>query len=199
MMDLSKGAGRSNIEAGDQEDHYIKMMDPEDFTLREGLRMIFNNSVWQVFGFLFHPCYMLVNAKILGQMEDQVCAVGSDGIEVCEAIGPKVHLAAFGLGSSTIGLLLLANGDCFSDGLTNLIPQAYGAQQYQLCGAYLNRMLILLTCIFVPFLIPLQFVEHLFLFMGLGKQVASLASMYVRVVSPGVFGQFYCTAMNCFA
>jgi Na+-driven multidrug efflux pump len=69
--------------------------------------------------------------------------------------------ASFGLASSTLSIILQATGLCFVLALSNIIPQAYGAKNYKLCGAYLNRMIIVNTLIFVPFLIPLQFIEPL--------------------------------------
>ena len=41
----------------------------DNFTLCEGLTMIFKQSLWPIIGMLFHPTYMLVNAKILGSID----------------------------------------------------------------------------------------------------------------------------------
>jgi len=65
------------------------------------------------------------------------------------------HLASFGLGSSMMGILLLASGICFVMGLGNVLPQAYGSGNYRLVGTYQNRMIIMTIGIFAPLLIPL--------------------------------------------
>ena len=104
---------------------------------------------------IFHPTYLLVNARLLGQIE---C---SDDTEE-ECISSKTYVAAFGMGSSTIGILLLAPGICFCFGLSNVVPQAFGANNFKLCGAYLNRTLITSAMIFVPLLVPLMFIENFF-------------------------------------
>ena len=75
-----------------------------------------------------------------------------------------------------MGIVLLAVGVTFCIGLTNIIPQAYGAKKYELCGAYLNRMIILSSAIFIPWLIPLQWIENLFLKMGLHEHVSCMAA-----------------------
>ena len=50
---------------GGKSDSYISA-DNDDFTIFEGLQMIFKYSFWPIIGMLFHPTYMLVNAIILG-------------------------------------------------------------------------------------------------------------------------------------
>ena len=40
----------------------------ENFTFFEGILMIMRYSIWPIVAMIFHPTYMLVNAKILGQI-----------------------------------------------------------------------------------------------------------------------------------
>lgn len=77
-------------------------------------------------------------------------------------IDPKEHLAALGVGSATVSILLMASGCCYTMGLQNVVPQAFGSGEFEIIGIYLNRMIILTLCIFAPLLIPLQFIENLF-------------------------------------
>ena len=82
--------------------------------------MIARNSLSPIIGSLFHPTYMLVNAIILGKIEvDPVkCeAAGNDEYHP-DCIGADVYLSAFGLGSSTMSIILLASGICFTIGLS---------------------------------------------------------------------------------
>ena len=69
--------------------------------------------------------------------------------------GPKDYLAAFGMGSATVSIIIFASAWSYSAGLQNVIPQAYGAKKYEAIGIYINRMLVLSALIFVPLLIPL--------------------------------------------
>ena len=54
-----------------------------------------------------------------------------------------------------MSIILLAPSMCFTLGLSNLIPQAFGSKNYKLCGIYANRMIIVVSVIFIPFLIPM--------------------------------------------
>lgn len=60
-----------------------------------------------------------------------------------------------------LAITILATSTTYADGLSNLIPHAYGSNRVELVYAYLNRMLILVTLIFTPILIPIQFTESL--------------------------------------
>ena len=56
-------------------------------------------------------------------------------------------------------------------------------------------MLIVVTVIFVPFLIPLQYIYYFFKLIGQPEQVSEEAAVYVRLVSPGIIAYFW---MNCY-
>ena len=100
---------------------------------------------------------MIVNTIILGNMkvEGPLCHKDLDPNNNQGCSGPKEHLAAYGLGQSLIALALLSTGTTYANGLSNLIPQAYGAGNKELVCAYRNRMIILVSMIFLPLLIPL--------------------------------------------
>lgn len=72
----------------------------------------------------------MVNAIILGKikMDQEKCKIA--GGEPChpDCISSKDYVAAFGIGSATMSIILLATGLCFTLGLQNVIPQAYGAK-----------------------------------------------------------------------
>jgi Na+-driven multidrug efflux pump len=89
------------------------MDDVQDFTTCEGLKKIMRQSVWPIIGSLFHPTYLLVNAIVLGRI---TCNPGE------ECIKAETYLAAFGLGSSLMSIVLLASGICFVLGLNNILP-----------------------------------------------------------------------------
>jgi multidrug resistance protein, MATE family len=51
--------------------------------------------------------------------------------------------------------------------LSTLVSQAYGKQEYQMCGVYLNRGRVACLGLFIVTLIPLQFAHLFFSFIGL--------------------------------
>ena len=71
---------------------------------------------------------MLVNAIILGQIkvDQQKCDAAGNDIYSSDCINATTFVAAFGLGSATMSIFMLAPGLCFTIGLSQLIPQAYG-------------------------------------------------------------------------
>lgn len=48
--------------------------------------------------------------------------------------------------------------------------------------------------IFVPFLFPILFIEHLFLFMGQNEHISQIAGLYCRMVAPGMI--FYAVGLS---
>jgi Na+-driven multidrug efflux pump len=58
----------------------------------------------------------------------------------------------------------MTSGVTFCMGLQSVMPQVYAAGKYKLVGAYLNRMLIIVTCIFGPIIFLMQFIEPFFLY-----------------------------------
>jgi len=99
---------------------------PDYFTMSEGFMMIMKNSIFPIIGMLFHPSYMMVNAKVLGQVINNgpPCTGKNviDGVLQYECLTAEVYLASFGIGSSTMSIAILATGSCFILGLTNICP-----------------------------------------------------------------------------
>ena len=89
----------------------------------EGLRMILWQSLSPIFGSLFHPSYMMVNVKLLGQIKEPLKAdcteQEKDDLVECMT-GTKLQ-AAFGMGSATVAIFLLASSLCFVLGLNTVI------------------------------------------------------------------------------
>ena len=134
----------------------------EKLSTAQGLGIIAQQAIWPVIGALFHPAYMIINAVLLGKLKPDTAVCTDQNFLTFECATGKQYLAAFGLGQAVCSLVVFSTGTTYSAVLTNLIPQAYGSQEYEVIGVYLNRMLILASCIFVPLLLPLQFVQVLF-------------------------------------
>mmetsp|Transcript_4761 Transcript_4761/g.8150 ORF Transcript_4761/g.8150 Transcript_4761/m.8150 type:complete len:89 (+) Transcript_4761:217-483(+) len=88
--------------------------------------MIMNQSFFPIIGSIFHPAYMMINAVILGNLEPNVACFDesqtfkADFPDKCYDV--KINQAAFGIGSSTMSILLLAPNMCYCLSLSNLIP-----------------------------------------------------------------------------
>ena len=91
--------------------------------------MIFQRTMWPILGSIFHPTYMMVNAKILGQMtiDTEKCAgmpaIPRDVLSpTFDCVTAQTYLASFGMGSATMSIILLAPIMCFTMALNTLIP-----------------------------------------------------------------------------
>ena len=84
---------------------------------------------------------------------------------ICGRISDTV-LAGFGLGSLTLGIMLISIGACFSMGVMTLISQAYGAGDLRMCRVYLYRQYFLNTPFYLIACIPLLFVRHIYAVIG---------------------------------
>eukprot|EP00347_Sterkiella_histriomuscorum_P010943 403374339 len=132
------------------------------------MKRIFNLAIYPIIGMVFHPAYHICNSIILGHSDDTKL------------------LASLGLGGITISIFLLSIGISFCGSLDTLISQAYGQQDFRLCGIYLNRQLYLTTMIFIPLSIPLWFCEYGFIYLGQDPYVSEQAAIYVKICMPGI-------------
>ena len=121
--------GGADTEAAN-DDKFTK--DNEDgFTTWEGIKMIQKQSIWPILGMIFHPLYMLTNAVLLAGVKVDYAACGRESAEETlnstrrvhwSCIGGKTLVAAFGVGSSFLGIFFLSSGICYTLGLNNIIP-----------------------------------------------------------------------------
>jgi len=156
----------------------------DNFTYWDGLVSVFSLSLPIICSNLFHPSYMMVNAIVLGkiQVDKTKCPDPTDRSN-WECLDAQDYVAAFGIASSSIGILILSTGFCYANGLMNIIPAAFSSGHYELCGAYLNRMLILSMGIFIPVILLMQFIYYPFLAITGDEKIATLATSYVRIMS----------------
>jgi Na+-driven multidrug efflux pump len=59
-------------------------------------------------------------------------------------------MAGIGLGNMTINLFAIAFIDSMNQVIEVLVSQAFGNNNKELCGVYLNRGRFMLTCLFIP-------------------------------------------------
>ena len=80
----------------------------KELKVKSALIEIFKLAIWPIIGMMFHPLYMMVNAMLLGHLQD------------------KVQLAALGLGGLTVGITLQSITVTFNGSLDTLVAQAHG-------------------------------------------------------------------------
>lgn len=98
-------------------------------------------------GMLFHPIYTIVNAASCGRIGD-------------------TELAGFGLGSLTLGIMLISIGTCFSMTVATLIAISSGAKDKRMCRVYMNRQYYLNSLIYPVVVIPLIFIRQIYTLIG---------------------------------
>lgn len=98
-------------------------------------------------GMLFHPIYTIVNAASCGRIGD-------------------TELAGFGLGSLTLGIMLISIGTCFSMTVSTLIAISSGAKDKRMCRVYMNRQYYLNSLIYPVVVIPLYFIRQIYTLIG---------------------------------
>eukprot|EP00347_Sterkiella_histriomuscorum_P022093 403331703 len=150
----------------------------ENLDLCHVMGKIFRLAIFPIIGMIFHPAYSIFNSIALGRNEDGRL------------------LASLGLGSLTVGIMLLSIGSCFNGSLDTLVSQTFGQKDLRLCMIYLNRQMYLAAMVFVPLAVLVYFCEYGFLAIGQDPFVAKQASIYVQIVIPGVF---FATYGSCYS
>lgn len=118
---------------------------------------------------LFHPIYSVVNAAKVGRFDDEE------------------YLAALGLGSLTTGIMLISICSCFAMVLQSFVAPAFGDDKLDLAKRYLFRQLVLNVIVYAVCLIPLIWIQDIYIAMGQPADRAALAAQYVWYVAPGIF------------
>ena len=91
-------------------------------------------------------------------------------------LGDPNYLAAVGLGNCCTMIFLITMYFGLNAAQDALTSQAFGNQNYQLCGEYLNRGMIINTVFFIPLaIVPALFTEQIFILVGQDKVVSQLA------------------------
>ena len=97
-------------------------------------------------------------------------------------------LAAVGLCGVCCNMMVLSIMIGLNGAQETLTSQAFGAQNYHLCGLYLNRGRLILTVFFIPCaLVTMIFGEVIFRAMGQDAEVSRLAAIQIRYSMPAVF------------
>ena len=80
--------------------------------------------------------------------------------------GDASMVAGVGLGSVTLNIMCLSMLYGMNGAIETLVAQAFGMKDLTLCGQYLNRGRVILTLVFIPFMILLLFTEKILIGIG---------------------------------
>lgn len=117
-------------------------------TFGESVKTVLQLTASPIFGSFFHPVYLIVNASVLGHANQPAL------------------LAGIGLGSLTLGIMVISIGSCFAMGSSTFISQAYGAKDFKMCVVYRNRQMFLNTVLFCVLAIPQIFIRQIYSLIG---------------------------------
>lgn len=102
-----------------------------------------------------------------------------------------IQLGAVGLGNSLMGFFMWPwiYGCCSA--METLIAHAYGRKDLRECGLWLHRTCFFGTILFIPITIVMLFTDPMLVALGMEKDVAHYAFLYVCVWIPGSLFHFY--------
>ena len=121
---------------------------PPDLSVGKTICEVSKYAVWPVFGMMFHPMYSVVNAAVVGRMDD------------------TKYLAALGLGSLTIGICLISICTCFALVTATFVAPAHGVGDFKLARMYLHRQYLLNCLVYLVAVIPVFFMIPIYKAIG---------------------------------
>jgi len=107
-------------------------------------------------------------------------------------------MGAIGLGSTMASFIANSPLTAFASGLDSLIPQSFGKKDYQMCGIYLNRGLVMLGILGIPLYIAMLFSSKIMKLIGIEDSRADLSGIYTIYCIPAAFLTVARVALNSF-
>jgi len=95
-------------------------------------------------------------------------------------------LAGVGVGNMVINFVGMSTIIGFNGALETLVSQAYGAENMQLCGVYLNRARFVLCLVYIPIIFILLNTERCLVAIGQDPTISKYAEQYVVAYIPGL-------------
>ncbi|KAJ9563114.1 hypothetical protein OSB04_008274 [Centaurea solstitialis] len=131
-----------------------------------------------------HSLFQLAGPAIISYVLSNLTSMSTQIL--CGHLG-NLQLAAASLGNN--GVQLFAFGVMLGMGsaVETLCGQAYGAQQYEMLGVYLQRSTILLMLIAIPLTILYIFSNPLLILIGQSKEIAASAALFIYGLIPQIF------------
>jgi len=95
-------------------------------------------------------------------------------------------LAGVGMGNTILSVFGISLFLGLNGALETLVAQAYGSNNLQLCGIYLNRGRFVLLMLNIPVICILLQAETMLVFIGQNPLVAANAQKYIKAYIPGL-------------
>ena len=159
-----------NVESHDQGEHSVIWWDNKDqITLWKAVIDISKRFIPSVLAFIIEYGIMALNVIFLSFLDDSVLMSG------------------WGLGSTTVNLVVFSIWSGFWGGVDTLVSQAFGRKDYHLCGVYLNTSRFVTISLNIIQTLILFNSESIFLWIGQQPESAAIAHSYIMSVLPGLY------------
>ena len=114
----------------------------------------------------------------------------------------KSLVSAVGLGNMIQNAFIIAVICSLNAVIETLVSQAAGNGNLPICGVYLNRALLVLTCTFILLTSLIFSSEFILIKLGQSHSVAAMTKQYMVLYIPGLYIYFLCDLyrrfLNCF-
>ncbi|RZK04193.1 MAG: hypothetical protein EOO43_22685, partial [Flavobacterium sp.] len=108
-------------------------------------------------------------------------------------------LAGYGLGAMFYGAFGQAWIASYNQATNVRISQAFGAKDYEGCGRYFRRNLILLGLFLIPLTIALCVADKIMIFFGVNEELAAIAGISTRISTLFMPGYLLFDSLKAFA
>ena len=102
-------------------------------------------------------------------------------------LGSEAMMAGVGIANMFLNVIGLSVMFGVNGTLNTVVSQAFGQENYKLCGVYLNRARIIVTLLQVPLLAILFNARPLFDVLGFSDEAAFYSEQYIQIVAPGLY------------
>ena len=106
-------------------------------------------------------------------------------------LSSQSELAAIGISETFVLIFFIYPVISNMGAIDTFVSTSYGNKQYYLWGVYLNRALIILTFLSIPFTIVLFFMKEILLYLGQDPQIAEMSQIYFYYRIPTLFVMMY--------
>lgn len=88
-------------------------------------------------------------------------------------LGDKSYISAVGLGNMILNSMILSSLQGINSNIETLVSQAYGTGNLEICGIYLNRAIVMMTCTFLVTIIIIFKSEDILIMLYQPKNIAA--------------------------
>lgn len=158
---------------GDEE----KAADP---TWLQSFVLVVKLAVPPIIAMFFFMFIQLVNTYFIGHLNDSAL------------------IAGVGMGNMLINVLCFAISQGLNGALETLVSQAYGYGNFRICGVYLNRGRLIVSCLMVPIIIIFTLSDKILVAIKQDALISHYAQVYVTIMLPGIWAMAQFDAVRKF-